>query len=398
MIGFKPKNQVRFESSYVDGLRGLSSLAVAIFHTSLYIGLAGTAASSLPQLFWFTRNGYLGVPIFIVLSGFVLMIPVARNTEYVFPKGMKTYFYRRFKRIVPPYWAALVLSLILIYSVPVMRTQSGTKWDDKLPVTWDAIVGHFLLIQDFVGGSIKINGPLWTVALEWQIYFIFALIMLPLWRFIGKWATLAIVAMVTLVPYLVTVVYAGTGKLKSLMGLATEIESQHIHQWYVLLFALGMLAAELAGSSKVKWRGLWLPAVLAFGYVFYNPEFGEKNKAAVEVLIGLSVALLLVWLAKNSKNLVNRFLSSKPMLELGNMSYSIYLIHSPLLALGNLLLLPLALNTGIQATLMYLLVLPLALAISRVFHVLIERRFMNTHQRELVDAGLVGLAKKAKPE
>ncbi len=70
------------------------------------------------------------------------MIPVARNTEYKFPKGLKTYFFRRFKRIVTPYWAALILSLILIYSVPVMQTQSGTKWDDKLPVTWDAIVGH----------------------------------------------------------------------------------------------------------------------------------------------------------------------------------------------------------------------------------------------------------------
>jgi peptidoglycan/LPS O-acetylase OafA/YrhL len=326
------------------------------------------------------------------------MIPVARNTEYKFPKGLKTYFFRRFKRIVPPYWAALILSLILIYSVPVMQTQSGTKWDDKLPVTWDAIVGHFLLIQDFVGGSIKINGPLWTVALEWQIYFIFALIMLPLWRFIGKWATLAIVSLVTLGPSIVTVVYSSTGKLKSLFSLASMIESKHIHQWYVLLFALGMLAAELAGNSRLKGRGLWLPSVLAFGYIFYDPSFGERNKAAVEVLIGLSVALLLVWLAKNGRNFVNRFLSSKPMLELGNMSYSIYLMHSPLLALGNLVLLPSAFSAGIQATLMYLVVLPLALVISRAFHVLIERRFMNTHQKELVTAGLVGLAKKAKPE
>jgi len=165
-----------------------------------------------------------------------------------------------------------------------------------------------------------------------------------------------------------------------------------------LVFALGMLAAELAGNSRLKGRGLWLPSVLAFGYIFYDPSFGERHKAAVEVLIGLSVALLLVWLAKNGRNFVNRFLSSKPMLELGNMSYSIYLMHSPLLALGNLLLLPLAFSAGIQATLMYLVVLPLALVISRAFHVLIERRFMNTHQKELVTAGLVGLAKKAKPE
>jgi peptidoglycan/LPS O-acetylase OafA/YrhL len=256
MIGFRPKEAVKFDSGYVDGLRGLSSLAVAIFHTSLYVGLTGTAASQLPQMFWVTRNGYLGVPIFIVLSGFVLMLPVVRNTVYKFPKGVKVYFFRRFKRIVPPYWAAIILTLILIFFIPVMNKASGTKWDDKLPVTWDSIWSHFLLLQDFVGGSIRINGPLWTVAVEWQIYFVFALLMLPLWRIIGKWATYCLVAAFSLSPVAITAYNTQTGKLKSLVGIAKWLEGPHI--WYVLLFASGKLAAELAGNPKFKARGLWI--------------------------------------------------------------------------------------------------------------------------------------------
>lgn len=381
---FKPGKYQSFDSNYLDGLRGISALAVAIYHCSLYIGLAGTAAMSLPQFFWFTRNGYLGVPIFIVLSGFVLMLPSVRSSRYWFPKGFRTYIFRRFKRIVPPYWAALTLSLILIYLTPLLQSKSGTKWDDKLPITQIDIVGHYLLVQNFLGGPIRINGPMWSVAVEWQIYFIFAALILPTWMLLGKWFGFAAVSVLTLGPSLVLVLNEKFGILNSILGISEWVVNLHAHEHYIFLFAAGALAAEISSSETAKPRFLWIFAVLALCYVFISPAHAIANLRQTETLVGFSVALLLIWLAKNTSSRVARFLSAKPMLVLGNMSYSIYLIHSPLLALGNLLLLPLGLNLGIHAALMMLVVLPLSVCISWLFHLGVERRFMNTHQRELV--------------
>jgi peptidoglycan/LPS O-acetylase OafA/YrhL len=373
---FKP-----FDSNFVDGLRGLSALAVAVYHTILYTGLAGSAALAFPQFYSLVRNGFLGVPIFIVLSGFVLMLPVVRGSAYRLPKGLKNFVFRRFRRIVPPYWAALILSIALIVFVPIMQVQSGTKWDNKIPLTTDDIAGHFLLIQNFVGGITKINGPMWSVAIEWQIYFLMPLLLLPLWRRFGPWAGIGIVAFLTLAPSALIVFSDLTGRLESLVPLATSYTRQH--PWFVLLFALGMGAAELAGNSDFRAKWFWVPAIAVCAFVFIWADFAHANRAVSETLMGAAIALLVVWLAKNASGATSRVLSSSPALRLGGMSYSIYLIHSPLLALGNLITLPLGLSSGGQLAVMYLLVLPSALLVAWMFHQLVERHFMTAHQSEI---------------
>jgi len=359
-------------------------LAVAVYHTILYTGLAGTAALAFPQIFALVRNGFLGVPIFIVLSGFVLMLPVVRSGAYRLPKGLKNFIFRRFRRIVPPYWVALILSITLIALVPVMRVQSGTQWDNKIPITTDDVVGHFLLIQNFLGGITKINGPMWSVSIEWQIYFLMPLMLLPLWRRFGAWFTISVVAALSLAPSALIAVHELTGRFDVLVPLAKAYARQH--PWFVLLFALGMVAAELAGNPEVRAKWLWLPTLVVGAFVYLWADFAQANRAVSETLVGVAIALLLVWLAKNTSAATSRLLSSAPLVRLGGMSYSIYLIHSPLLALGNMITLPIGLQPGAQLALMYFVVLPLALLASWMFHLLVERHFMTAHQSELRSA------------
>jgi peptidoglycan/LPS O-acetylase OafA/YrhL len=72
------------------------------------------------------------------------------------------------------------------------------------------------------------------------------------------------------------------------------------------------------------------------------------------------------------------------MVQAGLVSYSVFLVHSPLLALGNLLLLPFGLPTPTQFGLMLFLVAPAVVAVCVVFAMVIERPFMNSHQRALL--------------
>ncbi len=368
-------------------MRGLSAVAVALYHTILFTGLTGASALAFPEIFALLRNGYLGVPIFIVLSGFVLMLPVIRGGSYRLPKGFKHYMGRRYRRIVPPYWVALFLSIALIAAFPVLQDESGTKWDDKIPVTAEAIFGHIFLIQNFIGGMTTINGPMWSVAIEWQIYFLMPLLLLPLWRRFGALNAVIITAILTLSPSMIASALSSAG-VKSILPSPPRDYEIH-HPWFLLLFACGMVAAELATNARVQAKWFWVPVVPTTYFVFAYADFAMANREVSETLVGASTALLVVWFAKNGSSVFTRLLASKPAVRLGNMSYSIYLIHSPLLALGNLLLMPLKLELGVHLALMFFLVLPLALVISWMFHLLVERRFMTAHQSELRGEKLV---------
>lgn len=371
----------KFDSRYVDGIRGFSSLAVAIYHCMLFIGLTGTAAASWPVLFWLTRNGYQGVPIFIVLSGFVLMIAVSRAGKGKLPQGMRHYIWRRFRRIVPPYWVALALSLGLIAAVPLMQSRAGTKWDDKLPIDWQAIVAHIFLVHDVnPNWTNKINGPMWSVSVEWQIYFLMPLLILPLWRWLGKWVAVPLVFALSLVPHFIGV----QQKHHHLHFLPHFLGSlDRLHPWFIGLFAVGMLAADLLTNSKVNTRFFWVPFVAVLAAIFVDAHPAEANVWLSESLLGIATAMLVMWLAGRPRALVHRILTSRPSLGLGKMSYSLYLVHSPLLALGNLILMQYNLPLALHATLMYALVLPLAISAAFGFHWGIERHFMTAHQQEL---------------
>lgn len=377
------ENQPRsFDTDFVDGIRGVSSLAVAILHTMLFTGLSGAIALNLPVLYWATRNGYQGVAVFIVLSGFVLMLAVSKAGKGKLPKGFGRYIWRRFRRIVPPYWAALLISLVLIWSVPLLQTKAGTRWDGKISFDWQGILAHVFLVHDVSSSWItKINGPMWSVAVEWQIYFLMPLLILPLWRWLGKWVAVPTVLVLSFMPHVIGELQK-LGHLKSIPSFIGDLD--RVHPWYLGLFAIGMLAAELLTNSKLKGRFFWIPFVLAIGFIFSYPDLAQAENWFSETLLGSATAMLVIWLALRPKTWLYRLLSTRPALGLGKMSYSLYLIHSPLLALGNLILLQYGLSLGVQTALMFGVVLPLAIISALLFHWLVERHFMTSHQKALI--------------
>jgi peptidoglycan/LPS O-acetylase OafA/YrhL len=310
-----------------------------------------------------------------VLSGYVLMLPVLRSPDLRMSRGNFEFFKRRGRRILPPYYAALGLSIGLILLIPVMRFAGGTQWDTKIPMTVTDIVAHLLLLQDASPGLIgKINGPMWSVAIEWQIYFLMPFVLLPLWRRIRP---LWIVGGALLVSYISVVIQAGT----------------YLHPWFVALFAAGMWASQLTlaprrpgthVTSRAK-QLAFLFGVVAVVSVIVDRTAKVDLNFVTEVTVGGFVAASLVVMGRSanrgSSSRAQRFFGSRPMLFFGLFSYSLYLLHSPLLALGNLLLLPLGLPTFAQWAIMTFMVAPIAIAACYVFFLLVERRFLNARQQ-----------------
>lgn len=363
-----PTPRPKFE--FADGLRAVAALTVAVYHATTFTGYLGDVKADLPLVGRLVEIGNYAVPVFIVLSGFVLMLPVARTDGLELRGGFGRYIGRRAKRILPPYYAALAIFLVMIWTIPMLNEESGTAWDNKIPVTVGGLISHLLVVHNLSPEWIyQIDGPAWSIATEWQIYFLMPLVLLPLWRRLGPWWTtgIAIVLGVLLTRYVPHVAAA--------------------HFWLIGLFGMGMLAAFLAVRRtriKAGWPALILFAI-AVGWLYIDPVSAEEKDMYSESLIGAAIALGLLWLAAASldgrRTWLHHALETRFLVWVGLWSYSLYLIHSPLLALGNLLLLPLGLPTWLQLLLMLALVLPIAAALAYVFHRLVERHFITSHQK-----------------
>src|SRR5438270_2616521 len=98
---------------FLDGLRGLAAVYVVLHHAAMMVPPAGLGGVGSAARFVF-RHGHYAVAVFIVLSGYCLMLPVARDPCGRLPGGVVGYLGRRARRILPPYYAALGLGWLLI--------------------------------------------------------------------------------------------------------------------------------------------------------------------------------------------------------------------------------------------------------------------------------------------
>ncbi len=314
---------------YLDGLRALAALFVVVHHAWAQVWPVFEAphAASWPQgaLLYatgFLYYGHFAVGVFIVLSGFCLMLPSVGTGALA--GGAVSFFCKRARRILPPYFASLALSLVLIASC--LGHKSGTHWDNSLPVTWDGLLAHLFLLHDLWQPH-QINYPLWSIAVEWHIYFLFPLLLVS-WRRLGPLLTTLLAVVLS---YNAQFLLAGT--------LFASITPQ-----YFALFVLGMLAATVSFSPDPFWlarrqRPFWAAlagglAVLLIG-LCWRLGFVRAGayQADLDYRAGIAAAALLVSVSSAPNGRLHAFLAWKPLVWLGSFSYSLYLVHAPLLQL-----------------------------------------------------------------
>jgi peptidoglycan/LPS O-acetylase OafA/YrhL len=328
-------NPPRLRLVYLDGIRGLAAVFVVVHHLHQEVTYRGDLPRRVLAMTKWMDLGHFAVGVFIVLSGFSLMIPVVRSTDARIPGGFWDYLKRRARRILPPYYAALILTLLMDLCIPGLRSPGNWRWDQTLPsFRLDVIISHLLLVHNFNREWVyNISAPFWSVATEWQIYFAFPLLLLPVWRRMGA-AVMVVTALVVGV--------GGAALLPQSLGCAAS--------WYLALFAYGMAAAVICFSQharivvirdRIPWGLLTLVSVAALGLGMrrYPGWFALKD-----CLDGVVAACLLVKLAQQAtstklhpRSMMLRFFESAPAVTLGAASYSLYLIHSPLISATNLL-------------------------------------------------------------
>jgi peptidoglycan/LPS O-acetylase OafA/YrhL len=382
-----PSKNQKLHLAYLDGLRGLAALYVVLVHC----WEPSLIEASQPALLWvpmtkFMRYGIFAVVIFVVLSGYCLMLPVVRSKTQYFSGGLLGFFKRRIRRVLPPYYAALIFSMIVGLSLVLLQETSLLAWDaarlNNLKGLFSSVFSfhdvfiYFLLLQNFDLHLNQINGPMWTVAVEFQIYIIFALLLIPIWRRFG------IVFTVTTAFLLGLILNYSMGEL-----------TQTTYPWFLGLFAIGMAAAEINFSQnpsliKIK-NGLpWFPLGSIFVVLAFLTEwlrFGAipgLELWIVHSFLALGTASFIIYCTNfvvQGKPLPRVFsiLESRWVLAVGVISYSLYLTHAPIVFLVYQVLLSLNLSPTAIAAKWILIALPLSLLVANLFHRIFERPFMS---------------------
>ena len=344
----------------LDGVRGLAALFVLLHHVYLrsFPGYPGTTGP------WWTSGlvyGHVAVVVFIVVSGFSLAVSPARDGWEL--GSLARFAHRRAWRILPPYWAALIFSLLVAW---LIIPQPG------VPVpTAGSVVVNGLLLQDAIDAPTP-NRAFWSIAVEVHLYLVFPLLLLMIRRS-GATAMLAVVSVAVVSVGVLAPYAAGPAWL---MRLTPQ---------FAVLFAIGVVAAGIVtvDERRRRWPWHWLAFVAAVPVVAVTAWRGSAwalgpNVFWVDLALGPAIGCLLAALATRQPESLARALDTPALRRLGLMSYSLYLTHAPIVVVMNEFLIAGRFRQGVPSFLVSVAVIvPVCLAFAWWFASVFETPFLR---------------------
>jgi peptidoglycan/LPS O-acetylase OafA/YrhL len=303
------------QNTGADVLRGIAILMVVAFHIFGPVygeflpwnGLVRNFATPpSPQLLWFypITFGWAGVAIFFVLSGFCIHLSFLRNRNF----DIKLFLWRRFWRICPAYFMALLV--FTIFTNVNIFSRSG----------FQQILVHSLLLQNiFQDTFFGINPSFWSIATEVQLYLLFPMLLLLRSHF-GIVRCLQISLAIGLASRAVVVALWGIPDHLIVPSLTSPLIT-----WFDWI--LGAFVAErfFEGRSAFENKQVWLSALIPLLVMttLFKPltVFSFSVAAAIAAVI-LDAAIYVKWQTS---------LWLKSLVFIATISYSIYLWHQPLL-------------------------------------------------------------------
>jgi peptidoglycan/LPS O-acetylase OafA/YrhL len=332
--------------------------------------------------------GHFSVGVVIVLSGFSLMLPVACSPDKKLNGSFGSYISRRAWRILPGYYAAFVLSALVMWGLTFVQDNPLFLHRAAQDLAPASLLSHLLLLHNWSETySHATNIALWSVATEWQIYFLFPLVLIPLFRR-NPAAMLATALVLGILP----------------VGLLPGMRLDYTCPWYAFLFALGMVGANWAMEPDflTQKRPRYLPiAATAVALIYVGLKLGlpgEKvhsgfgNLVWLKDIIGglFAWCLIMSWARATlshkgqgepaKKPLGLRILESAFAAKLGQFSYSIYLTHCIILMVLECIIYKLHLHGMMSLGLKVFAGIPLGLGFAYLFFIPFEKPFLRRRE------------------
>jgi peptidoglycan/LPS O-acetylase OafA/YrhL len=300
----------------LDGMRGIAILAVIGFHAG----------------FSFLSGGFFGVDIFFVLSGFLitsLLLKEYDKYEYI---NLKHFYLRRALRLLP--------ALILLLFIFTLASIIFLNWQDARSNLLDAGIVLFYVANWARAFQIHGAGWLghaWSLSIEEQFYILWpTLLIFLLKRVQSKRKIFYIIVLLAVLSWLLRLYLISSGALTERIynGLDTRADSLLTGCALGVFLSSDILTAKLKDKlSKLLQYFYPMAILILIGVIISANLDGLYVYKWLLGLVEISTAFLILAIFISEKSVLKRFLSIKPLVWIGSISYGLYLWHYPIFSL-----------------------------------------------------------------
>jgi len=360
----------------LTGLRFFAAFSVVIAHGTAVLMHGHERPGSVA--YWCTQASGFGMTLFFVLSGFVIHYNYASMVTEGRLRGIAAYLWARFARLYPLF----LLTLLGYVLVSRKHFEFWSGHPDEFRNVLQALPYFLFSVQSWfyvpigdttliyaIGGSTSLT---WSISTEWFFYFLYPLVAWLILRSRASWLTIAVVlswcalwiAISTSLydrgPAINAWAVERYGPIAEMRQPQDDFAAPNSFVFWLSYFSpylrmgefvLGSLVAQLyvqlrtrkpAGLENAIGTGLFLAAsasMFAISYLEYGPDVGMNDFRKMYMNFALAPsAALLVFSAARYHNVFSRLLMSRPLLVLGDASYSIYLVHYTVLMIATKLI------------------------------------------------------------
>lgn len=294
----------------IDGLRAVAVMVVVLFHAGF--GCPG---------------GYVGVDVFFVISGFLITKILLKDLE-AGTFSFAEFWARRIRRILPAVAVMVLCVLGVGYFVLDSSSYTGVATSSVYQSTMLANIYFWRAWGGYFSESADLRPLLhtWSLAVEEQFYIFSPFILWAIFRW-RRWRQIGLLVLVGLISLVWSVLWVQSEPMAAFFLLPPRA-------WELMV---GAIIAVLQGRIRIEPRvasvatALGLAAVL-YPVFWYSPATSFPGLAAIPPVLGAAIFILA---SEGSKSLPVRILSSRPVVFVGLISYSLYLWHWPFLSFAD---------------------------------------------------------------
>jgi len=304
----------------IDGLRAIAVVTVILYHAQVtFFG---------HQLF---QGGGIGVDIFFVISGYLITLIILKELSATGTFSFKSFYERRARRILPPLFAVMLVSLPFawIYLFPSTLIDFSKSILSSLGFISNLFFHSSGQQYGAENSSLVPFLHTWSLSVEEQFYILFPPVVLVTFKYFRKYLGYLLIT-----SFLVSLFLADWG---SRNYPAFNFYVLPTRGWELLAGSiLAYFEIQLGHRSKNQTLNSLLPSVglflIGYSVLFFNDDIFHPSFHTLTPIIGVC---LIIWFSHKDE-IITKVLSSKLFVGVGLISYSLYLWHYPIFAFNRI--------------------------------------------------------------
>lgn len=294
-------------SAFIDNIKGIACLLILFHHLAFYGPMSDVANTVIPKIIDFLLYyARLAVAVFFCVGGFLTGLKLSEPNFFA-KHSVQKVIWHKYLRLVIPYLGAITLAIAASFVASRLMEHHSISAMPDIP----QLLSHLFFLQNILGYE-SLSAGLWYVAIDFQLFAVCALLVFLVEKLSPASWSYRRTRLITLIIF-------------SALTIASVIffNRHEIYDvWFIFFFAtygLGLLTAFLVKSQSNHFLILSVAAITIFS--LYYQDFRER----------LSVALLMAFLLFSSyeSHWSKSKLWNNPLRKIGEMSYSIFLVHFP---------------------------------------------------------------------